>query len=362
MSEIRDSFNKIAEIIEKIDTKKPRPMAIADRSLSGNKIDGGTITNFSSTGISDIADRTILTVSNDGIRVDVAYIDTVQSDLKVNGNLKVNGTIHATKLKVDEVTTDAKLERTSPLSFVSEDKSTAYGKGLLWPGGEATKQLILLDRPDRLFSTEALELRAGKIFMINGQNVLSQDELGISVVKSNLKKLGTLDTLNVDGPINIDNYIFYDADSQRLGVGTEAPNGMISVKSWDHEFIIDDTEDKKFKIGTYTTSDLEIITDDSTRISIGATGNIVVSESMSVKGKLGVGVKNFTPDADLTVGGPMRMQGKKFETGDAIPDNGNYVKGDIVWNSNPKSTDYVGWICIRSGTPGTWKPFGQIAP
>ena len=54
------------------------------------------------------------------------------------------------------------------------------------------------------------------------------------------------------------------------------------------------------------------------------------------------------------------MQGKKYEVGSGIPDNGSYIKGDIVWNDNPIPSGYVGWICTRSGTPGDWKAFGLI--
>jgi hypothetical protein len=39
---------------------------------------------------------------------------------------------------------------------------------------------------------------------------------------------------------------------------------------------------------------------------------------------------------------------------------GQYQKGDIVWNSNPKEDAFVGWICITGGVPGTWRPFGKI--
>jgi hypothetical protein len=55
------------------------------------------------------------------------------------------------------------------------------------------------------------------------------------------------------------------------------------------------------------------------------------------------------------------MQGKKFEVGTSTPTSGSYALGDVVWNSSPKPTGYVGWICIREGTPGEWKPFGQIS-
>jgi hypothetical protein len=46
--------------------------------------------------------------------------------------------------------------------------------------------------------------------------------------------------------------------------------------------------------------------------------------------------------------------------GTEIPTSGNFRKGDIVWNENPASTSYVGWVCVRAGTPGEWRPFGQI--
>jgi Putative flagellar system-associated repeat len=46
--------------------------------------------------------------------------------------------------------------------------------------------------------------------------------------------------------------------------------------------------------------------------------------------------------------------------GDAIPTVGTYVKGDILYNSNPSTGSYIGWTCITAGTPGTWKQFGLI--
>ena len=57
----------------------------------------------------------------------------------------------------------------------------------------------------------------------------------------------------------------------------------------------------------------------------------------------------------------MRFQGKKQEVSAELPRAGVYQKGDIVWNEDPRPTGYVGWICIRSGTPGEWKQFGQIS-
>jgi hypothetical protein len=131
--------------------------------------------------------------------------------------------------------------------------------------------------------------------------------------------------------------------------------------SWDHEFIIDPTEDKKFKIGTWTTTALEIITDDTTRIDVAHNGVVTFHEKVVLKNKLGVGVKNFSEDADITTAGPVRFQDKKFEVASESPTAGTYKKGDIVWDTNPQAGGYIGWICVREGTPGTWKPFGQIS-
>jgi hypothetical protein len=366
MTDIRKTLESLADAIESIQNTK-QPLLVADRGLSGDKIHGGKITKFSSKGIFDQAGDTVLVVKDDGIHVDVVHAKQVAGPLSVNGALSVggditvNGAVRAKKLHVEELTADVRNERTDPLSFVGKDNKTAYGKGLIWPGGDYTKQFMLMERPDRFFATESVELRAGKIYMINGQNILSQDALGTTVVKSNLKQVGLLSKLEVEGSFTVDNYVYYDPNTQRLGIGTDSPNGTFSMLSWDHEFVIDSTDDKRFKVGTYTTGGLDIVTDDTPRISVEPSGAITLHNRVVIKDKLGVGVKNFTADADITSAGPIRFQGKKFEVGEDAPTEGSYAKGDVVWNSNPTPSGYMGWVCIRPGTPGVWKPFGQIA-
>lgn len=360
MTNIRESLEVLATTIEKLQKAPPPSREILDRELSGNKINGGIITNFASVGIGDESSSRVVTVKNDGIHVAVVHANTIANSLSVQGNLTVEGTITAERMHVKEVTADVRNERSDPLAFTASGNKTAYGKGLIWPGGDYTKQFILQERPDRFFATESLELRGGKIYMINGQNVLSQDELGKTVTKSYLKNVGVLEKLSVDGPFVVDNYLHYDANTQRLGLGTESPNGDFSLMSWDHEFVISSTEDRKFEIGSYTNTSVNIITDDTTRIAVSSDGSVTVHGKTVFNSQIGVGVKNFAKDADITSAGPIRFQDKKFEVGDSAPTSGNYVKGDIVWNTNPKSTDYVGWVCIKSGTPGDWRPFGQI--
>jgi hypothetical protein len=46
--------------------------------------------------------------------------------------------------------------------------------------------------------------------------------------------------------------------------------------------------------------------------------------------------------------------------GTAAPTSGSWKVGDIVYNSAPRSRGYIGWVCVTSGSPGTWKGFGAI--
>jgi hypothetical protein len=45
----------------------------------------------------------------------------------------------------------------------------------------------------------------------------------------------------------------------------------------------------------------------------------------------------------------------------AAPTTGTWSLGDVVYNTNPSSGAYFGWVCTVAGTPGTWKTFGLIS-
>ena len=81
-------------------------IVVNDPELSGNKIHGGVITDFHSTGISDQASRMIVLINDDGITVDAIDVDTIAGDTTVSGNLNVQGHIQAQSLHVDELTAD----------------------------------------------------------------------------------------------------------------------------------------------------------------------------------------------------------------------------------------------------------------
>jgi hypothetical protein len=254
------------------------------------------------------------------------------------------------------------------IEFKAGKGGSLTGKGFIWSGQGPTKQLIFTGNPDRLFSSESIDLAAGKNLSINNVTVVSEKELGPTVTKSNLKELGRLKGLTVDGSVNINQYLFYDADSDRLGLGTDTPNASLSIVENSVEVMLGTTNRSRGAVGTYAANDFDIVTDNTPRILVSGGGDIELGNrnfgpiKVSVNGKLGVNVSQPDQRADLHVAGAIKFNDKLHLSGSEPPSFGNHVQGDIVWNSNPSTNSYVGWVCVQAGKPGQWLPFGQIQP
>ena len=108
-----------------------------------------------------------------------------------------------------------------------------------------------------------------------------------------------------------------------------------------------------------TQATAKVIYGDNNQISIG--DNTLQSKPVKVFGKLSVGVNNPDPSLNFSVNGDVSIGGKRFTTNIAAPTTGSYIVGDICWNAEPKANDYIGWVCVATGTPGQWLGFGQIA-
>jgi len=259
---------------------------------------------------------------------------------------------------------DMRMQSLSSVEFQADDNGI-YGKGLQWKGQGPTKQLIYRANPDRIWTDESIDLGQEQAYMIGNTPVLRQTELGSAVRNSSLVTVGTLQNLRTNGNLSIDEYVFYNSDSESFAIGTEAPNGKFAVATLDAEFIID-TDPGTVKLGTWTSDDLRLLTDDTTRLIVRANGNIDLGDpdgsntKVTVHGKLGVGVNNIDADVVLSTSGPVKFENKKFMNGTEIPTSGTFRQGDIVWNENTVTSGYVGWVCTRAGTPGEWRPFGQI--
>lgn len=107
--------------------------------LTGDLIDGGTITHFSSTGIRDLADKTQLTVNNDAV--------VIEKDLRVKGT-------------------------------------------------------VIVDRLQYVHA-QVPKLNTMEAIMINNNEVLWKDRLGKGVTKSSLRQVGILEELAVENTLYV---------------------------------------------------------------------------------------------------------------------------------------------------------------
>jgi hypothetical protein len=172
--------------------------------------------------------------------------------------------------------------------------------------------------------------------------------------------------LIVDGSVSVNQYLFYNATTDRLGLGTEEPNAALSIADEGVEIVLGAREYNKAGIGAYNSADLELITDNTTRITVKAGGDIDLGNrnngpiKVAVHGSLGINVGTADPRTALHVGGAVKFNDTLHLKGERPPEGGAFKKGDIVWNSDPQQRGYVGWICIQSGNPGIWAQFGEI--
>ena len=147
--------------------------------LSGDYISGGTITDFSSTGIIDEASRPMIHLDDDGLSVD----NIVTNDIEVD-NITVSG-----KMTVKNMT----------IEFQQEEIGTN------------------------------INLHKAGLIYIGKDCVMSRSELGSSVVYSNLRKVGRLTSLTVDGRFDAGYTLTVNDMKNQVGINTEEPVGALHV-------------------------------------------------------------------------------------------------------------------------------------
>lgn len=269
------------------------------------------------------------TVNNN--HLEIVTDNTTRITVKNNGDVRIHGRIFA-----DEVVT----QRSSPLVFKETDTSPNYGKGIVWSNKSGiNSQFTYQPNPDRIWSTDSIELAVEKYFAIDSAMVLSKTGLGQTVVDSNLTTVGVLQGLQVAGDAAVTRTI----STSRIEIGDFAVDN--NRLEYTDAFAIRTGNTDEFKIGS--------------SIVIGNVDN--TTRPVAIYGQLTVGVARPQENVALTVSGPVSFDNKKFETNNGVPTEGRYNKGDIVWNTDPKATDYIGWVCVTPGSPGQWLPFGVIA-
>ena len=245
-------------------------------------------------------------------------------------------------------------------------KGDIPGKGLIWSGDGYNKQLIYAANPGRFFVSETIDLAKGKGISVNNVKVIDDTELGSTVTKSNLREVGRLKGLIVDGGLSVNQYLVYDATTDRLGIGTDQPNATLSILDQNIELVFGASEPNVGSMGTFNSADLELVTDNTARLTIGAGGDITLGNpnfgptKVKIVGSLGVNVSSIDPRTDLHVSGAIKFNDKLHLSGSESPTSGAFNEGDILWNNSPQPGRFIGWVCTRAGNPGLWSGFGRI--
>jgi hypothetical protein len=58
---------------------------------------------------------------------------------------------------------------------------------------------------------------------------------------------------------------------------------------------------------------------------------------------------------------PSRKIGYPTVYSTAVPTGGFYEAGTVCLNTTPSAGGTPGWVCVTSGTPGTWKAMANLA-
>ena len=198
--------------LQPIITNKPPEIYIDEiiiprNSISGDNIDGGTITNFRSDGIKDTAKNKQIIIQDDKV--------------------EIKGTIEGNDANLSKVIANE-------ISAPSVTSHTVQSQKI-HAGGIHADNLFVKGhiRSDRLEynKAEADNFDVKKSVRINLREVLWEDRLGNSVKSSALQEVGVLNKLQVGSTLSVDGH--------RVGVNTSKPQGYLAVDQGGDQIVLD---------------------------------------------------------------------------------------------------------------------------
>jgi len=254
--------------------------------------------NFASTGINDQATACQLTVMDDTTvvenRLTAADLTVVNgariNDLSVTGSVNIDNPAWTTLAENISNTTLEKLSEKWQTELVQQVAEQIREKGIE-------------------FDTVT----------IGGDYVVAGNTLSKAITESNLRSVGVLNQLSVDGETHLNNTV--SVVNGRLGVNTNSPESALSI--WDEEVsvIVGKHKAKQAYIGTARDQTLSLGVNRTPYLDIDNTGLTIVK-------KLQVGVHKFSHATQLP--------------------GWSGTKGDIVFNANPGTDRVFAWVCTGS--------------
>lgn len=255
-------------------------------TLSGDIIKSGSIENFSSTGIKDNASNIKLTVSDNEITV---------------SNKLIAQEVHSGHAELGDVTVRGKLTVTGDFAITESLSEMLAEVGTIAINEYFAKDFDLKD----------------KNVVNNGKLLLNSTTLGPSVVNSNIRKLGLLQNLRVQGAAAINNTMIV-GENGRVGINTDSPDGALSVWDEDAEITFSKSSRRTMRIGS--NRDGELI--------LGAANK----DQLQIKANV------------IEITEPLRLMGIKFSVLDGIPDHKG-EPGEVVYNRLARSGQPIVYVC-----------------
>jgi hypothetical protein len=210
----------------------------------------------------------IFTIEHDKVVIKKLALETLEGDLTVAGTLTVDN------LVVLNASETAESVSADFGNWAVKEEVDLLTKGLSWSWTNSTVHLGYRTN-NRLWTSGNMDIDQNRSYMIDGVSVLSANELSSQVTRSNLKQVGILKSLQVTGDTALAEVAYFNSGLGRVGINTDEPNSTLSIVDNNVEVVIGSPRDGIAELGTYTNSDLEIITDNTPRITIKTGGQIV---------------------------------------------------------------------------------------
>jgi hypothetical protein len=202
----------------------------------------------------------------------------IAGSVHVQNNLSVVGTITADTFNVKNlVTENGSLDSVGDWIYSTEPELN--GKGFSWTASDVNLHLQYRTGKRLRLTGGDIDIDDGRGYQIDNTPVLTANELGKTVVHSNLRTIGTLEDLKVSGDVNLGDFIFVNSTFNRLGIGTEEPNSAISIIDNNVEITIGSPQYNLAAIGTHSNHDLGIVTDNIPRITVRSSGEVQIGDA-----------------------------------------------------------------------------------
>lgn len=267
-----------------------------DLILSGDHIKGGIISQFASTGIDDKATQCQITILDSHVVVERPILT---SGIQVEGNVKIGNSITVDTINAKKFNEDS----------------------------EGFAQLADFIRKQTLNEIKTVGVISSKLVW-EDKELINTSEIASSILKSNLRKVGTLEDLQTRGETLLDKTLY--VNNKRVGINTLEPGYALTIWDGEIEVAINKVNQNRAYIGTHRPIAVTLGANGKENISLDADGSVTIND--------------------------LRLGALPISTASNQPSWSGRA-GEIVFNDSPKIGVPIGWVCLDGHR---WATFGLI--